>query len=191
MSSNKKVLSSQKKLEYWVIGTMLGAVLIAMMFSDWLQDFIVSLTFILGFAFLPSAFELANRYLYIPWLDSQNEKKPFNNEEDDQPRQQQPKREYFPIWLRVSLWFFVGLVLAYGWSYFVPYILTLPFSFGRIAKATGWGIFSSYDEVWQYGWLFVFMVQYIVTLIIDHIRREEYGVKIWARFKYKVEKEDN
>lgn len=188
MPQNKKVVSSQKKLEYWILGAMLGVAMLAMMFLDGLRDFTVSLVFFVGALALPSTFDITNRYFFIPWLDSLNEKRFVNLEVEEHIKPQ--KLEYFPVWLRVAVWFFVGLVFAYAWSYFLPYILTLPFFFGRIARNTGWSFLLSNDMVWQYGWVIAFMVQYIATLIVDQLRREEYNGTIWNRFRYKSELEN-
>ena len=44
----------------------------------------------------------------------------------------------------------------------VPAIFSLPLWIGRLAQMIGWKSLFGADGVWQFGWLILFLIQYLI-----------------------------
>ncbi|OGD83990.1 hypothetical protein A2572_00465 [Candidatus Collierbacteria bacterium RIFOXYD1_FULL_40_9] len=147
----------QKTLERIVLGIVGAFALLLLVLRPVLGDIVFSLAMVVVLVVLPFWSDSLIRFRFIPWLDSLNE----NKDETLKPRYER-QTEDFSLWIRVTIWAFLGLLLAWIWSYAVPALFGLPLWLGRLAGAIGWKSVHASDGVWQYGWMITFVACYLV-----------------------------
>lgn len=143
---------TQKQLQYIVLGLIGVAVFAAILMFDRLRDGLFSLVLALIILIVPFWSDSLIRYKLIPFIDSLNTvEEQYNN---------------FPAWMRVIMWAFFGIVVAIAWSYLMPVLVGLPFAFGRIAIALGAKTSGMSDNIWQWGWVIIFLIQYFINFFV-------------------------
>lgn len=169
---------SQKDLERVVIVVIATFVVLALIAFRGLGNAVASLALFVILLVSPFYCDSQTRFKLIPWLDSLNETKEEQNV-DGYSR----NTDDFPLWIRVTIWVFLGFVGAVAWSYIVPFIIGLPLWLSRLMGAAGWKSLASSDGVWQWGWAVVFLVSYLIDFFVGFIN-ESYDPKFSDRFKY-------
>lgn len=144
---------SQKTLERIVVGIISVSTLIVLLFVRSLGNVVFSLALLVALVVPPFMVGTYVRFYLTPAIDSIN--------------QPEGRYEDFPLYIRVLIWIFVGLVMSWAWSYLVPFTFDLPLYFGRVAAEIGWKSLRAADGVWQYGWAIIFFVQYVVNLLFS------------------------
>lgn len=166
---------SQKKLESIILGVVVFFALLILVTRPILGDVVLSIGLFLVLIVPPFWVDSLIRFKFIPWLDSLNE-----NKEELAKNRYDRQTEDFALWIRVTIWAFLGVLLAWIWSYFVPGVFALPLWIGRLAGAIGWKSLLSSDGVWQYGWMIVFLVQYLIDFFAGLMMSSDFK----ERFKY-------
>ena len=149
---------SQKTLEKLVLALMVLIVLIILFLVRSAGNIVFSLVLAGVVIGLPFWLGSLVRYRLTPAIDSLNS--------DDQ-------LEDFPLYLRILIWAFVGIVLSLAWSYLVPLSFGLPLFYSRIAAVIGWKSLNMADGVWQYGWSIAFLAQYVMNLLMGFFSSDD------------------
>lgn len=154
---------TQENLQRTILGVMIFCVLVAIFVLRNVSNIALSIFLGLVIVVLPFWLDSLVRYRVIPWLDTLNES----------PESRRGDSDDFPLWLRVLIWAFLGIIMASAWTFVVPFIFGLHLWLGRIALAIGWKAFALTDVAWQYGWLIVFLVQYVVSFGVGFMTSDD------------------
>lgn len=162
---------SQKRLTFLavLIPTLFIAILLITFgnFGKMVANTFASIVLFVGLFVLPF---FASYYVItwvIPGIDALSVSKQKKDDDSDRylnDREKNRDREFFPKPVRVLLWGTIGIALALFWTWLVPNLLVFPTYLGLLARGLGWNDLASTDNVWQYGWLIVFLIEYALIL---------------------------
>lgn len=153
---------TQKTLERIVLGVILAVALVVLFFMHELLNWLVSVVLAVAILLLPFWVDTLIRFKFIPFIDSLNES---GNGEGGR----RGYYEDFPLWLRVLIWVFLGIVLTLSWSIIVPALFDLHLWLGRLAMSIGWRSIRTADGVWQWGWSVIFIGCYLVNFVAGQL----------------------
>ncbi len=158
---------NQKKLNQLAIVFSVLALLAPVIFFESLRSFVGNLFFsILIFAVL-FVLPLVISYQVItkltPFIDSRS--KSDAKSQKERSYDYDANSENFPVYIRVLIWLAVSVLLSLVWTWLVPHLLVFPTWLGAIARGLGWEDLVSSDNVWQYYWAFVFVIEYLAILL--------------------------
>lgn len=143
---------SQSNLQNLILGIIVAFIVVTALFSSFFRNALFAGVLGLGLLLLPFLLDPFVRHRITPWLDSLNESSRSTEE--------------FPLWLKILIWAFLGIVLAFAWSHLAPFVLGLPLWLGRIAVSIGWKSLAVTDGAWQFGWTLQFLVSYLLSFIV-------------------------
>lgn len=141
---------SQKNVEYGIIAIVSAVVLYGLYKLPVAWQVLVSIVLLVLWVLTLLFTGSVVRYMVTPLLDR------IDTEDN---------RQEFSLLMRVLIWAFLGLVLAFCWSYIAPWTFSWPFWFGKVAMAMGWDSIYTSDGVWQWGWMVIFLVGYLLNFI--------------------------
>lgn len=140
---------SQKSVEYVILAVVSIAVLYGLYKLPVVWQVLVSIVLLVLWVLTLLYTGSVVRYVATPLLDR------IDTEDN---------RQEFSLFMRVLIWAVLGLVLAFAWSHIAPWTISWPFMFGKIAMAIGWDSIYTSDGVWQWGWMVIFLVGYLLNL---------------------------
>lgn len=142
---------SQKNVEHTILAVVLAVVLYGLYKLPVVWQVLVSIVILVVWVLTLLFAGSVVRYVVTPLFDR------IDTEDN---------RQEFSLFMRVLIWAFLGLVLAFVWSHIAPWTFSWPFMFGKIVMAaTGWDSIYTSDGVWQWGWMVVFLVGYLLNFI--------------------------
>lgn len=149
---------TQMELEKRAKWAMILITLVAMILIRNFGNLVLTVFFGVFIVAFPFWLEKFIRTKAIPYLDSLN-------------RSETKYREDFPIDLRITIWAFVGVIVAAFWTVLVPGVFVLPLWISWIARGwfgferLGWGH-------WQWGWMVAFLFQYLIGFVVGWFKNE-------------------
>ncbi len=150
---------TQQKLQYWILGFMAVVVVVGLFFLRDVRIVSLSILIALFLVLLPFRWDPFVRSLFTPFIDSINERIAAKKSE-------RITSDNFPLWMRVMIWAFMGIVMSLVWSWLAPTLLSLPLPIGKLAMDAGWKTLAATDGKWQYVWTLVFLGQYLANFFI-------------------------
>lgn len=160
---------TQMELQKWIVWIMVVIGIVAMVLLRNFGNLVLTLFFGLLIVIFPFWLDSQVRFKLVPFLDSLNKTDTRYSED-------------FPLWFRVTVWAFIGIIMSAVWTVLVPLVLALPLWIGWLARHVfklerlGWGY-------WQYGWMIAFLVQYLVDFFAGYFFNE-YETSLEDKFEY-------
>lgn len=161
---------TQMQLEKWIKWSMVAIGIVLMLTLRSFGNLVLTIFFGLFIIAFPFWLDSLVRFKFIPYLDSLS-----NDEVND---------EEFSIGFRVWIWSFIGITMSAIWTVIVPLIFMLPLWIGRIAHGL-FGVESMRLGVWQYGWMIIFLLQYLIDFYVGFMLRDDEG-ELSDRFEYPI-----
>lgn len=111
------------------------------------------------------------------WIPSIDALSIQNIKEDERKasrlRDIQNDRERFPKPVRFLIWATFGIALSLLWTWIAPRLLVFPTYLGDIVRSAGWNDLASTDNLWQYEWMIIFLVEYVLILTVQNFNYKD------------------